>query len=276
VGQFAGLIVLFLIVYIRMRSEGQGPELSTPASLLVFLGSIPVGLAVAAYSYQTMQDPKPPERRFPRKEWPLRAADKGLSVAIGVAWATYFLWVLFLGVVLRILRELFSLHPVSVYDIGWWCLTVSVPLALAIWAFVARRDQQKEVFETALPPELRLMVDLHRRAEAFRDRAQALEQAMEDATSISEQVRRGIELERQQLAELHEQYLRQTRLNELTPEQATAVAELFGHKQADNARRALWSNLAIGFLFYALGVLTPVLISSDALREQLRQWFPFA
>ena len=148
---------------------------------------------------------------------------------------TFFLWGFLVGVVLRILREVFSMHPVSVFDIGWWCLTTSVPLALAIWAFVARRDQQLEVFETALPPELRLVVDLHRRAEAFRDRAQALEQAMEEATSISEQVHRGIELERQQLAELHEQYLRQARLNELTPEQATAVAELLGRQQARNA-----------------------------------------
>jgi hypothetical protein len=74
---------------------------------------------------------------------------------------------------------------------------------------------------------------------------------------------------------VHEQYLRQARLNELTPEQATAVAELLGRQQARSARRALVSNIVIGFVFYVLGVVTPALISSDALRELLRQWLPF-
>jgi hypothetical protein len=260
---------------LRIYYRVPDPLLSRIPLLLVFLVSLLVALAVAGYSYRTMQDPKPPSQRVPRKLWRRWATGVGILVAIGVAWATYWLWVFLVGVMLRILHELFSLHPVYVYDIGWWCLTTSVPLALAIWAFVARYVQQLEVFETALPPELRLMVDLHQRAKAFRDRAQALEQAMEEATAISEQVQRGIELEQQQLAELHEQYLRQARLNELTPEQATAVAELLGRQQARNARRTLWSNLAVGFVFYALGVITPALISSDALREQLRHWLPF-
>lgn len=57
--------------------------------------------------------------------------------------------------------------------------------------------------------------------------------------------------------------------------QATAVAELLGRQQVRNARRALWSNVVIGFVFYVAGVVTPALISSDALGEQLRQWLPF-
>jgi hypothetical protein len=32
----------------------------------------------------------------------------------------------------------------------------------------------------------------------------------------------------------------------------------------------LWSNVLVGFVFYLLGVLTPVLVSTDALRELFR------
>ncbi len=72
---------------------------------------------------------------------------------------------------------------------------------------------------------------------------------MEDATRISEQLQQGIELERQELSQVHE--------------------------DSRGERRALWSNLLVGLVFYLLGVLTPVLISTDALREQLRHWFHF-
>jgi hypothetical protein len=185
------------------------------------------------------------KQRVPRRQWSLLATGAGIVVAIGVAWATFWLWFfpavgilhIVSGILRIVYRFVFIPLPSIYWDIGSWCLVASVPLALSTWAFVARRDQQLEVFETALPPELRLMVNLHRRAEAFRDRAQALERAMEEATAISEQVQRGIDLERQQLAEVHEQYLRQARLNELTPEQATAVAELLDRQQARSARR---------------------------------------
>ncbi len=98
---------------------------------------------------------------------------------------------------------------------------------------------------------------------------------MEDATRISEQLQQGIELERQELSQVHEDYQRMARLKELTPDQASAVADLLARQQARGERRALWSNLLVGLVFYLLGVLTPVLISTDALREQLRHWFHF-
>ena len=274
-GLFVGFVGFSFIVYFRPEYGVPFPGLSRTPIEVVLLGSVLVGVVVAGYSYRTMQDPEPPKQRVPRRQWPLLATGEGIAVAIGVAWATFWLWFFPAAGILRIVYRFIVIPLPSIYwEIGSWCLVVSVPLVLATWAFVARRDQQLEVFETALPPELRLMVDLHRRAEAFRDRAQALEGAMDEATAISEQVQRGIDLERQQLAEVHEQYLRQARLNELTPEQATAVAELLGRQQARSARRALVSNVVIGFVFYVLGVVTPALISSDALRELLRQWFP--
>jgi hypothetical protein len=151
-------------------------------------------------------------------------------------------------------------------------LAWSLALSLGLWAYVARWNQELEMLEKAMPPELRLAVDLRKRAEAFRERARALEEAMDEATAISEQVQRGIELERQQLSDLHEQYLKQARLNELTHEQQVAVADLLGQQQARSARRALWSNIVVGFVFYVAGVVTPALINMNTLRDQLQQW----
>jgi hypothetical protein len=95
---------------------------------------------------------------------------------------------------------------------------------------------------------------------------------MEQAAKVAEQVQRGIKLEQQQLSELHAQALRQAQLNELTPEQTTAVAHLLSRQQEQSSRRAIWWNFAIGFVFYVLGVATPALLSSDVLRQWLQEW----
>ena len=98
---------------------------------------------------------------------------------------------------------------------------------------------------------------------------------MEEAAAISEQVQRGIEVEQQQLSEVHEQYLRQARLMELTHEQQLAIADLLSQQQARSSRRALLSNIVVGFVFYVTGVVTPVFVSTDALRDQVQQWLHF-
>jgi hypothetical protein len=90
---------------------------------------------------------------------------------------------------------------------------------------------------------------------------------MEHATVISEQVQRGIELDQKQLGELHEQYLRQARLKSLSHEQEIAVVDLLAQQQAQSSRHNLLTNIAVGFVFYALGVVTPAFISADFLRH---------
>jgi hypothetical protein len=146
-------------------------------------------------------------------------------------------------------------------------------LLLALWAFKTRYDQVLRVLETATPAELRMAIDLIRHAEEFRERARSLEYAMEQATAISQQMQRGLELERQQLATLHEEHRQQVQLNEMTPEQTTAVVHLLARHQARSERRAVWTNIVIGIVFLILGVLAPALITTDTLREQLRLWF---
>jgi hypothetical protein len=145
-------------------------------------------------------------------------------------------------------------------------------LPVAVSAYIARRDQELVILENAPPPELRLAIDITRCVEELQGRAQALEAAMARATAISEHLQRGIERERQQLSEVNEEYLRTARLNDLTPEEAVAVAILLDHQQARSGRRAFWQNVAVALVFWALGIVTPLLINIDALGDQLREW----
>ena len=60
----------------------------------------------------------------------------------------------------------------------------------------------------------------------FRTHAQALEDAMEQAAAISEQVQNEIRLEHEQLGQLHDKALQKARLNEITSEQARALTRM--------------------------------------------------
>lgn len=264
---FFALLVLgaiFARAYDALRHRPSGSSF-----WLAWLLANVVAAAFALYFARTLKDLQPPIERLPRKKWRGHAAGAGAGVALGVA---YLVWnaELLLWWLVGLLGRLLVLPTCSCAMRLW--LTFPLPLVLAAWAFVAARTQMLEALQNALPPELRLAVDLRERADAFRDRARSLEEAMEDATRISEQLQQGIELERQQLSQVHEDYQRMARLKELTPDQANAVAELLARQQARGERRAIWFNVLVGLVFYLLGVLTQALISTDAFGDQLRRW----
>jgi hypothetical protein len=111
-------------------------------------------------------------------------------------------------------------------------------LPIAVYAYIARRDQELMILENAPPPELRLTIDLTRCVEELQGRAQALEAAMAQATAISEYLQRGIERERQQLCKVNEEHLRIARLNDLTPKrrQPSPSCSTTSKRAADDGR----------------------------------------
>jgi hypothetical protein len=271
--QFSGaLVALWVIGSIASIRHVRPFEATTDADAhhAVLLSILPA-LAFATIAYWKMPEVKPPKPRLPRKDWSSYANMAGFAVAVGAGWTTFVLCALLTSAIDATFGS-----PLPTWGvIGLQCLAIGGSVVVALWAFIASRSRQLEVFETAEPPELRLVVNLRRHADAFRERAKALEEAMEEAASISEQVQHGIELERQQLSEVHEQYLKQARLMELTHEQQLAVADLLSQQQARSSRRALLSNIMVGFVFYLAGVVTPALINTSALRDQLPQWLHF-
>jgi uncharacterized membrane protein YcjF (UPF0283 family) len=90
---------------------------------------------------------------------------------------------------------------------------------------------------------------------------------------VSKQVQRGIESEKQQLAELREQYRQVVHLRDLTDEEVAAVRAELAQDNARERRWSVWFNLLIALVGWAIGVLTDALINEQVLGEQLRRWF---
>jgi hypothetical protein len=241
---------------------------------LVGWGSLLIGFAFGVYSYVAMEDPQPPQERVPADEWGSRAAEKGMWLAVGVFYTTmllcYFL-LLGIGNVLNLMPWLPTVLHITV-RLVLLGLSLLLSVILAVLAYRARYRQEIEILEATMPPGLRLAHDLHLRADWFHEHAEALERAMEQAADISRQVQHEIMLEHQQLGELHEQALRQARLNEITPEQASAVARVLGDQVAGSEQRGKRSNIRIAFVFYLLGAATPIVVSTDSVRGYLPEW----
>jgi hypothetical protein len=213
----------------------------------------PVGaLLIGVYSYWTMKDPEPPEKRLSRREWRNYAERRAIPVAIGVGWVILLLLVLLLWGGVFLLGNLSQLPPplalaVGILVLGFMVLGFLSLAFLPPQAYEACRDQELKILEAEAPPELRI------------------------AMNLTAQIRLEIRSQQEQLSLLQQEYARQIELSKLTPEQAAAVAEILSRQQEECARRALWSNVALGFFFYLAGVVTPALVSSDALGEQLRR-----
>jgi DNA-binding helix-hairpin-helix protein with protein kinase domain len=242
-GHFAALIASgFLQAGIGALRDQQ--VIGTAVFLLYGVLPLVAALAVASYSYRTMKDPEPPVSPVSRKTWTSMAEGSAFPVAIGVIYATFlpsmFLLGFFLGLLRGIADLLFSLPTVPdtvliVVELG---LSLALSCVVAMRAYSERYRQELEVLEAAMPSGLRLAVDLHRRAEVFHAHAEVLEVAMEQAAEVSRQVQQEMMLEQQQLGELRDQALRQARLNQITPEQASALARLLDQQHAEGERRS--------------------------------------
>jgi hypothetical protein len=265
-GHFAGLLASgFLEAGIE---EVRGQQVVGTAAFLLH-GVLPVATAlpVALYSYRTMRDPEPPERPVSRKEWADIAANKGFPVALGVFYAAWLPSLIIAGIILGLLLGIaglfFSLPdiPDLVSGLTGFALSLPLPWMLAKRAFMERSNQEMAALEAATPPGLSLAIELHRRAEMFRGHAQALEDAMEQAAAISEQVQNEIRLEHEQLGQLHEQALHQARLNEVTPEQARALARMLDDQHTQGERRARKSNFWNGLLWFLVGLAAQLFVT---------------
>jgi DNA-binding helix-hairpin-helix protein with protein kinase domain len=154
----------------------------------------------------------------------------------------------------------------------WLGLYLALPAFLACCALSARYDQEIRILEAATPAELRLAAEIHRRAEAFRDQAQALEQAMEQAAAITEQVQLELRQEQAEIARMREEYVHQVRLRELSSEETAAIQGWLGAENARTERRAVWVNVLTGIALFVAGVVVQALLPPETLGEQLRQW----
>jgi hypothetical protein len=254
--------------------EGLGHErgqVSRTQILISIALSVVVALAVTIYVHQKQKETffDPPRDRVPRKRWHWFATKNGAVVALDVAYTTFLMWLFLLVGLVALARLVNPLLGLPGHPLLW---LVPVPAALALWAFVAWRHVALDVLKTAEPPELRLAANLRQQVDAFQERAQALEDAFEEAAAISRKVQHGIELDQEQLGKLREQYRFQTQLIELS-DRAPTVRTVIAQENARSARWGLLINVVIALVFWVIGLLTDALIDTEALGDQLRQWF---
>jgi hypothetical protein len=271
---FVSVIVLLMGFYVFMTAfqHRQQPELSPGQNWSVLALSALVAVAAAVYCYRTMNEDdfgKPPRKHISRKWWRVYATGTGAMVAIGTAYASFFMWVLLLAGLVRATRLMVSSFVLPGH-LGLWF--APVPAGLALWAFIAWRYQFLEWLEKGEPIGLRLAANLVQHADAFQERARVLEQAMEETVAISKQIQREIGLEQQQLGELREQYRRDARLKKLSDQEVAAVRLAIAQEQSRSTRWGLWWNLVIAVVFLVIGLVIQALINFDALGHQLRQW----
>lgn len=270
--EFISFLSITAIIFVSLGQLGYDTHrMSNTLVWVAFALSFVVALAVAFYVYRTQRGTffDPPKNRIPRKSWHGYANATGVVIALVVAYMTFVLWVLLLdglALAVRLIVPSFGLPGPSLV----WA--VPVPAGLALWAFVAWRHVSLEVLETAEPPELRLAAHLKQHVEAFQERAQALEDAFEEAQAISKTVQRGIELEQEQLRELREQYRLHAQLMELS-DHAPAVRTAIAQEQNRASRWGLLVNVVVAAVFYVIGLLTDALVDTEGLGDQLRQWF---
>jgi hypothetical protein len=268
VAQFISFFVTAITVYVSLKTLGHDVERLAPTPILVsFALSVVVALAVFLYLRQTLKDTffDPPKDRVPRKQWNLFANRSGAAVALMVAYTTLVMWVLLLAGLVGLARLVNPIFGLPGNPLVWFG---PVPAAMAVWAFVAWRRVSLEVLETAEPPELRLAASLKQHAQAFQERAEALEAAFEEADAISRKVQRGIELEQEQLRRIREQYRLHAQLMELSDHAPTLRIA-----NTQDRRWGLLVNVVVAAFSIVIGLLLDALVDPDALGQQLRQWF---
>lgn len=264
---FAATVVIGLF-----ETFGRNQEyISRPGLVVALALSLVVGLVATIYVYRTQKATffDPPKERVPRKKWRRFATKAGATIALAVAYASFLMWLLLLVGLVALAKLVNPLFGLPGNPLPWFIL---VPAALALWAFVAWRHVMLEILENAEPPELRLAANLKQQVDAFQERAQALEDAFEEAAAISKKVQRGIELDQQQLTELREQYRLQAQLIELS-DHAPAIRTAIAQENARSARWGLLINVVVALVFLVIGLLIDALVNTEALGDQLRQWF---
>jgi amino acid transporter len=71
--------------------------------------SLVLAVAAGIYISRNEKDLEPPRKRVPRKRWGFYANGTGAIVFLGVAYATWWVWLVVVGVILRAARLIYPI-----------------------------------------------------------------------------------------------------------------------------------------------------------------------
>jgi len=250
---FGGVAVAFLVA--TLAREVAGWQAARVELLLTSLVITPAAIYKWRHRIWIWTDRVTPVfPRPPRSEWAALARTNGqnyvagsLLMAVLVAPTLPFL--------LTVAWAVFAPHGMSNFSQG--VITAAgglLALPLTVWSYYTGKKERLAELVSATPPELL-------RAHKLRDHAQALEDAMHEATVMSDQLQKIIDAERNLIAELLAEAASAKQLSELSAEQIAALSNQLERSQRVSAVRERWIQIAAGvillFAGYVLGLVDP-------------------
>ncbi len=120
-----------------------------------------------------------------------------------------------------------------------------------------------------------LPVDLPSRAREVTRRVDDIHKAMRETAMLAAELEEAIQTQRRALEDYEQEAAKVQRAAKAGAEATESILQRWDVCQRPQRRRSFWGGLAVnvivGFTFYALGVLTPVLVTTDPLRNLLHR-----
>lgn len=179
-----------------------------------------------------------------RKRWRRLGREAGVFYA-GYAWCAVAGAFGYVTVVAATGARLLGVEQPSTlftFEIPFW--TISPPLSILAYFF--GRNEYTTRLQVATPPELH-------RTHQLRDHADALENAMHEATLMAEELQRIIESEQRLVGELLEESAEAQRITAISTEQVNAFMARFDREQRRTTHRERWVNVVIALVSLAVG-----------------------
>jgi uncharacterized protein YfiM (DUF2279 family) len=130
----AAFFVVFAMGYsVYMVTILNRKQPSEREAVLILVLSLVLAVAAGIYISRNEKDLEPPRKRVPRKRWGFYANGTGAIVFLGVAYATWWVWLVVVGVILRAARLIYPIPYLHLSDGGFFFVTISVPFLLAVW-----------------------------------------------------------------------------------------------------------------------------------------------
>lgn len=242
-----------------------------------------VGLGVTICAYRTLGDLKPkplgpPERSPVQDRVQQKASEYGGAHGCAVGGVAF---VLLLAASFQIVAWL----PHSIRadpDLADMPTGAALLLAmgLLVWVTSVVSDEYRDAYARQhprrfLPPDLDLVKNTQRARQALEQAMGQAQQAIEQAANWAEELQDSVAVQQRTLNEIERQTGEIEAAATITKAQAESIALVWDARQERARRRSFWSGLAInvivGFVFYALGVLTPVLVNTQSLHDLLQR-----
>ena len=224
-----------------------------------------VAVVVGIYAYRTVKGLRPQPPALPDySPVDLRLWEQARRYGVALGWRVGVAAFVVEGILT--LLALFALAAAGSPAVFWALLASST--ALGFWTAKLGREECHDVLAQQTPRRA-LPTDLV-------ERARDVQTAMEQVAFLAEELQDDVKVQQRVLDEIQRQVVDYQHTAAISKAEAESVARVLDARQERGRRRSFWSgiavNVAVGFGFYVLGVLTSALVDTDSLRALLHRW----